>query len=327
MTHSSPRRALLTTAAVLALGALHAPAALAQAAGAYPAKPITFVVPFAAGSATDQLARALGQSITADTKQAVVIDNKAGASGMIAASAVAKAAADGYSVLITTNTTHAANEHLYKKLSYDPVKDFAPVTGLGKGGQVLVVNAGAPYKNVGELLAFAKKNPGKLSFGSGSSSSRMAGELLKQLAGVDILHVPYKSNPLAITDLLGGQIDLMITDTSTGVPQVKAGKLGYSTQKRSTQLPDVPTIDEAGVKGYDMGYWFAAYVPAGTPAPVVARLNELLTAATKSAAAKSFFDNAGSEAWTTTPDELAKFQAAETQKWGKVIKAAGIEAE
>ena len=296
----------------------------------YPNKPITLIVPFAAGSATDQLARALGQSITTDTRQTVVVDNKAGASGMLAAQAAARATPDGYTVLITTNTTHAANEHLYKKLPYDPVKDFAPVTGLGKGGQVLVVNASTPYKSVGELLAAAKKNPGKLSFGSGSSSSRMAGEMLKQLAGVDILHVPYKSNPLAITDLLGGQIDLMITDTSTGVPQVKAGKLralGYSTQKRSTQLPDVPTIDEAGVKGYDMGYWFAAYAPAGTPAPVVARLNELLTAATKSAAAKSFFDNAGSEAWTTSPDELARFQAAETQKWGKVIKAAGIEAE
>ena len=317
----------LATATAVAAGLLAATGAVAQT---FPAKPITFVVPFAAGSATDQLARALGQSITDQTKQAVVVDNKGGASGQIAAAQVARAPADGYTVLITTNTTHAANEHLYKKLSYDPVKDFAPVTGLGKGGQVLVVNASTPYKSVGELLAAAKKNPGKLSFGSGSSSSRMAGEMLKQLAGVDILHVPYKSNPLAITDLLGGQIDLMITDTSTGVPQVKAGKLralGYSTQKRSAQLPEVPTLDEAGVKGYDMGYWFAAYVPAGTPAPVVARLNELLVAATKSAAAKSFFDNAGSEAWTTSPDELARFQAAETQKWGKVIKAAGIEAE
>jgi len=323
------RRHLLAAAAVLALGALHGTAALAQAP-AYPAKAITFVVPFAAGSATDQLARALGQSITNDTKQPVVIDNKAGASGMIAAQAVAKAPADGYSVLITTNTTHAANEHLYKKLPYDPVKDFVPVTGLGKGGQVLVVNTSVPYKSVAELLAAARKNPGKLSFGSGSSSSRMAGEMLKQLAGVDILHVPYKSNPLAITDLLGGQIDLMITDTSTGVPQVKAGKLralGYSTQKRSAQLPDVPTLDEAGVKGYDMGYWFAAYVPANTPAPVVARLNELLAKATKSPAAQAFYDTAGSEAWTTTSEELARFQAAETQKWGKVIKAAGIEAE
>ena len=325
MTLSLHRRHALALACGLAL----AGAASAQAP-AYPAKAITFVVPFAAGSATDQLARAVGQSVTTDTKQAVVVDNKAGASGMIAAQFVAKAPADGYTVLITTNTTHAANEHLYKKLPYDPVKDFAPVTGLGKGGQVLVVNANAPYKNVGELLAAARKSPGKLSFGSGSSSSRVAGEMLKQLAHVDILHVPYKSNPLAITDLLGGQIDLMITDTSTGVPQIKSGKLralGYSTHKRSAQLPDVPTLDEAGVKGYDMGYWFAAYVPAGTPAPVVARLNELLAQATRSAAAKSFYEMAGSEPWATTPEELARFQAAEALKWGKVIKAAGIEAE
>jgi tripartite-type tricarboxylate transporter receptor subunit TctC len=311
----------------LALAGALPGAALAQA---YPSKPVTFVVPFAAGSATDQLARALGQSFTEQTRQAVVVDNKAGASGMLAAQSAARAAPDGYTVLITTNTTQAANEHLYKKLPYDPVKDFAPVTGLGKGGQVLVVNASAPYKSVGDLLDAARRNPGKLSFGSGSSSSRVAGEMLKQLSGVEILHVPYKSNPLAITDLLGGQIDLMITDTSTGMPQVKSGKLralGYSTQKRSAQLPEVPTIAEAGVKGYDMGYWFAAYVPAGTPPAVVARLNELLIHGVKSAAAKAFFDTAGSEMWTTSPDELAKFQAAETQKWGKVIKAAGIEPE
>jgi tripartite-type tricarboxylate transporter receptor subunit TctC len=320
-----PRRRLLAAIAA----ALVAPAAFAQA-GKYPEKPITFIVPFAAGSATDQLARALGSSITEQTRQAVVVDNKAGASGMMAAQAAAKAAADGYTVLITTNTTHAANEHLYKKLAYDPVKDFMPVTGLGKGGQVLVVRADAPYKSVADIVAKAKQQPGKLSFGSGSSSSRVAGEMFKQLSGTDILHVPYKSNPQAVTDLLGGQIDLMITDTATGVPQVKAGKLralGYSTQKRSAQLPDVPTIAEAGVKGYDMGYWFAAYVPAGTPAPVVSRLRELLVSATSSAPAKSFYENGGSEPWTTTPDELAKFQTAEAQKWGQVIKAAGIEPE
>lgn len=324
---SPQRRRTLLAGASLILTAILPGTAMAQA---YPAKPITFVVPFAAGSATDQLARALGQSITEQTKQAVIVDNKAGASGMLAAQSAARAAPDGYTVLITTNTTHAANEHLYKKLPYDAVKDFAPVTGLGKGGQVLVVNSNSPYKSVAELLDAARKSPGKLSFGSGSSSSRVAGEMLKQLSGVEILHVPYKSNPLAITDLLGGQIDLMITDTSTGMPQVKSGKLralGYSTQKRSVQLPDVPTIAEAGVKGYDMGYWFAAYVPAGTPPAVVTRLNELLVHGVKSAAAKAFFDTAGSEAWTTTPDELAKFQAAETQKWGKVIKAAGIEPE
>ena len=320
------RRALLAGAS-LVIAVIMPATAMAQA---YPAKPITFVVPFAAGSATDQLARALGQSVTEQTKQAVIVDNKAGASGMLAAQSAARAAPDGYTVLITTNTTQAANEHLYKKMPYDPVKDFAPVTGLGKGGQILVVNSNSPYKSVADLLAAARKSPGKLSFASGSSSSRVAGEMLKQLSGVDILHVPYKSNPLAITDLLGSQIDLMITDTSTGMPQVKSGKLralGYSTQKRSVQLPDVPTIAEAGVKGYDMGYWFAAYVPAGTPPAVVTRLNELLVSGVKSAAAKAFFDMAGSEAWTTTPDELAKFQASETQKWGKVIKAAGIEPE
>ncbi len=328
MTTNPLSRRSLIAAAISALAAATLPAP--AAAQSYPTKPIVFVVPFAAGSATDQLARALGQSITEQTKQAVVVDNKAGASGMMAAQAAARAAPDGYTVLITTNTTHAANEHLYKKLPYDAVKDFAPVSGLGKGGQVLVVNASSPYKSVADLLAAAKKNPGKLSFGSGSSSSRVAGEMFKQLSGTDILHVPYKSNPLAITDLLGGQIDLMITDTSTGVPQIKAGKLralGYSTQKRSSMLPDVPTIDEAGVKGYDMGYWFAAYVPAGTPAPVIGKLNELLGAAVKSAAAKTFFESAGSDPWTTTPGELAKFQAAETQKWGKVIKAAGIDPE
>jgi len=315
-------------AAVLALCVAATASAFAQAK--YPEKAVTFIVPFAAGSATDQLARALGNSLTEQAKQPVVVDNKAGASGIMAAQAAAKAPADGYTVLITTNTTHAANEHLYKKLSYDPVKDFVPVTGLGKGGQVLVVRADSPYKSVADVVAAAKQKPGKLSFGSGSSSSRVAGEMFKQLSGTDILHVPYKSNPNAITDLLGGQIDLMITDTATGVPQIKGGKLralGVSTSKRIALLPEVPTIAEAGVKGYDMGYWFAAYVPANTPAPVVSRLRELLVNATKAPAAKAFFESSGAEAWTTSSDELGKFQAAETQKWGKVIKAAGIEAE
>lgn len=327
----APLRALAVAAALPFALAATLPFASADAmAQTYPTKAITFIVPFAAGSATDQLARALGQSITEQTGQPVVADNKPGASGIVAAQLASRAPADGYTALITTNTTHAANQHLYKKLPYDAVKDFAPVTGLGKGGQILVVNATSPYKNVGELLAAAKKDPGKLTFGSGSSSSRVAGEMLKQLAGVDIIHVPYKSNPLAITDLLGGQIDLMITDVSTGIPQIKAGKLmplGYSSQKRSAMLPDVPTIAEAGVAGYDMGYWFAAYVPAKTPPDVVARLNELLTKAVQSDAARTFFEGSGSEPWTTTPEALAGFQATETEKWGKVIQAAGIEPE
>ena len=306
--------------------------ALAAAAHAqdFPAKPITFVVPFAAGSATDQLARALGQSVSDQAKQSVVVDDKPGASGFLAAQQVAKAPPDGYAVLITTNTTHAANEHLYKSMPYDPVKDFAPVTLLGKGGQIMIVNPKVPVNSVAEFVALAKKDPGKLTFGSGSSSSRIAGELLQQMAGIQILHVPYKSNPLAITDLLGGQIDMMITDTATGLPQVKAGKvraLGVTARSRSALAPEVPTIDEAGVKGYEMGYWFAAYVPAKTPAPVVKRLHDLLVAATQGAPAKQFYESTGTEVLTSSPEELAKFQAAESLKWGRIIKAANIQPE
>ena len=300
-------------------------------AQAFPEKAITFVVPFAAGTATDQIARALGNQIATETKQAVIIDNKAGASGFIASQAVAKAPADGYTVLITTNTTHAANEHLFKKLPYDPVKDFSPVAALGKGGQIMVVNPAFPAKSVAEFIALAKKDPGKYSFGSGSSSSRMAGELLQQMAGIKLLHVPYKSNTLAVTDLLGSQINMMITDTATGLPQVKAGKLralGISSAARSPLAPDVPTISEAGVKGYEMGYWFAAYAPAKTPPAVVKRLNELLVKAAKSEAAKTaFYEPTGTEVFTTSPEELGKFQTSESQKWGRIVKAAGIEAE
>ncbi|ABM38065.1 Bug family tripartite tricarboxylate transporter substrate binding protein [Polaromonas naphthalenivorans] len=312
-------------------GAALALAPLFTNAQTFPAKTITFVVPFAAGTATDQIARAVANGITAETRQAVIIDNKAGASGFIASQQVAKAAPDGYTVLITTNTTHAANEHLFKKLPYDPVKDYTPITALGKGGQIMVVNPAFPAKSVAEFVALAKKNPGKYTFGSGSSSSRMAGELLQQLADIKLLHVPYKSNTLAVTDLLGSQIDMMITDAATGLPQVKAGKLralGVSSAQRSPLAPQVPTIAEAGVKGYEMGYWFAAYAPASTSPAVISRLNELLVKAAKSEAArKAFYEPTGTEVFTTSPEELAKFQTGESQKWGRIVKAAGIEAD
>jgi len=318
---SSKGRLALLLAAALPLTAL---------AQSFPTKPITFIVPFAAGSATDQIGRAIGQGVTEQTGQAVVIENKPGASAMIGAAAGARATPDGYTVLITTNTTHAANEHLYKSLTYNPVKDFAPISLLGKGGQIMVVNPSSPAKTVGEFLAQAKQQPGKLSFGSGSSSSRIAGELLQQMAGVQLLHVPYKSNPLAVTDLLGGQIDMMITDTATGLPQVKSGKLralGVTGTARSPLAPDVPTIAEAGVPGYEMGYWFAAYAPAGTPPDVVKHLNELLVNATKTKPAQQFYAQTGTDAASSTPDELAKFQQAESKKWGDIIKKAGIQPE
>lgn len=314
----------------LVVGALALAFAASAAAADYPDKQVTFVVPFAAGSATDQLARALGTEVTRITKQPVIVDDKPGASGFIGAEAVKKAAPDGYTVFITTNTTHAANEHLYKKIPYDPVKDFMPVTGLGKGGQIMIVNLNVPAKSVTEFIALAKSQPGKVSFGSGSSSSRVAGEMFQQMAGVELLHVPYKSNPLAINDLLGGQINMMITDMATGLPQVKGGKvraLGVSTLKRSPLEPDVPTISEAGLKGYDMGFWFAAYVPTNTPAAVVNKLHDILVEASKGPAMQQFYSSTGTDPFTTSPSELAKFQLEESEKWKNIIKKAGIEPE
>ena len=315
--------------AVAAIAAAGLGAAAAQAQ-TFPDKPFTFIVPFAAGSATDQLARALGQGVTQETKQQVVVDNKAGGNAFIGAQAAARAPKDGYTVFITTNTTHAANEHLFKKLPYDPVKDFEPITLLSKGGQILIVNTSLPVNSVQDLIKYAKANPGKLSFGSGSSSSRTAVELFKQMTGTFIVNIPYRSNPPAVTDLIGGQIQLMITDMATGLPQVKGGKvkaLGVSTSKRIPLAPEVPTIEEAGVKGYESTFWFAAYVPAGTPAPVVARLNDILGKANQSEAVKTFYSSVGFEALGGSPDDLRKFQAAESQKWGKIITAAGIEKE
>ena len=322
------RRPLAVAAAIATFAGLALPAGSAWAE--FPDKPIRFVVPFAAGSATDQLARAIGQAMTVDSKATVVVDNKPGANGFIAASDVAKAAPDGYTVLLTTNTTHAANEHLFKKLPYDPVKDYAPLSALGRGGQIMVVNPQVPAKTVGEFIALAKKEPGKMSFGSGSSSSRIAGELFQQMAHVQLLHVPYKSNPLAVTDLLGNQIQMMITDTATGLPQVKSGKLralGVSGKSRSPLAPDVPTIDEAGVKGYEMSYWFAAYAPAGTPPAVVTKLNQMLVKAARSDTASTFYKSTGTDVFTSTPAELAKFQTQESEKWGRIIKSANIQPE
>lgn len=318
------RTAALTGMLFATLG----PAAFAQAH--FPERPLTFIIPFGAGSATDQLARALAASITEQTKQAVIVDNRAGAGGMLAAQLAARAPADGYTVLVTTNSTQSANPHLFRKLPYDPGKDFRPLTALGRGGMVLVVRPDSPYKTVGDVLAKARRDPGKLTFGSGNSSSRVAVEMLKQLSGTDILWVGYKSNPNALTDLLGGQIDLMAIDTVTGLSQIQAGKLrplGVSTPQRMSVLNAVPTIAEAGVKGYDIGYWFGAYVPAATPVPVANALRELFVSATRSSHAAAFYNNTATEPWTTTSDELARFQSLDIEKWGRVIRAAGIEAE
>jgi len=296
----------------------------------YPSKPITLVVPFAAGSGTDQMARVFAQAMGDEVKVPIVVDNRAGASGFLAAQYVAKAPPDGYTVLITTNTTQSANEHLFKKLPYDPVKDFAPVSLLSKGYMLLLVRPDSPYKSVGDLIAAARKSPGKLNFGSGSSSSRVASELLKQMAGVDMVNVPYKSNPMAITDLMGGQVDFMFADAPTALPQVEGGKLralAVSGPKRIAAVPNIQTVDEAGVKGYDMSYWTAVYLPARTPQAVVKQFNGWLAKASATPLAKEFLAKTSGEEALSTPEQLAQFQASESSKWGRVIKAAGIQPE
>jgi tripartite-type tricarboxylate transporter receptor subunit TctC len=302
----------------------------AVSAQTYPSKQLTFVVPFIAGSATDQQARVIAQGITESTGIPVIIDNKVGASGFIAAQAVASSAPDGYVVLVSTNTTHAANEHLFKKLPYDPVKDFEPVTALNKGSQILIVNKNFPANSVKELIALAKKNPGKYTFGSGSSSSRLAVELFQQMSGIQLLHVPYKSSPLAINDLIAGNIDLMIVDAPNSLAQMKGNNvrgLAVSGSSRNPLAPELPTIAEAGVPGYDMSYWTAAWVPAKTPKAIIDKLNQLMIAASKLDPAQKFYTSTGSERYTTTPDGLAKFQALETNKWGSIIKEAKIDKE
>jgi len=312
----------VAAALLLAIASLHA--------AEYPEKPVTFIVPFPAGSATDTLARVVGQEVTNEVKQRVLVDPRGGGGGNIGALAAARAPADGYTVLIATNTTHAANQHLYKQLPYHPVKDFAPVSGLAQGYQIMVVNPRVPAQRVSEFIALAKKNPGKLTFGQGSSSARVAVELFQQMSGTKLLHVPYKGNPLAMQDLIGGHIDMMIVDMPTGLPYVQSGKvtaLAVTSRTRSPQAPDLPTMDEAGVKGYEMTYWFGAYVPAKTPSATVKRLNELLARAVGAEPVKAHFAKSALVAFTTTPEALAKFQAAEAEKWGRIIKAAGIEPE
>jgi tripartite-type tricarboxylate transporter receptor subunit TctC len=312
------------------LAALAAGASWTAHANTFPAKPITIVVGSASGSTTDGLARVIGEQVTLKTGQPVVIQNKPGASGAIAANEVARAAADGYTVFMTTNTTQSANPYLFKHLTYDPVNDFAPVGLLVKGYLILVTHPSVKANNVSELIAEAKRKPNSLSYGSGSSSARVAAELFQQMTGTQLKYVPYKSNPQAVIDLVGGHVDMMIVDLTTSLPQVKAGKLkalGVSSPQHSPAAPELPTISESGLPGYEMSYWNALYAPAKTSPAVVDQLNALFTAAVKTAPVLKFIEINGMEPSTSSAAALVKFQADELVRWGKIIRAAGIEPE
>ena len=300
--------------------------ALAQSA--FPAKPLRFI---AMGTGfPENTARFIGNEIAAMTKQLVIVEPRPGANGILAAEFVAKAPPDGYTLLAGTNSTHAANPSLYKKLPYHYIKDFAPVSGISMGMSLAVVNPHVPVKTVAELTTLARKSPGHLTFGSGSSVGLVAVEYYKLVTGINMTNVPYKAVPQAATDLIAGRIDMMILNLGTAMPQVQAGKLralAVTGAKRWPVLPNTPTMSEAGVPNYEWSFWNAAWLPAGTPVEIVTRMNELLVAALERPKVKEYLFNAGSTAFATTPEELMKFQIAEHDKWRKVILAAKILAE
>ncbi|MFJ1259410.1 Bug family tripartite tricarboxylate transporter substrate binding protein [Cupriavidus sp. CuC1] len=303
---------------------------VSMAAEVYPSKPIRLVVPFAAGSGTDAVARLTARALGDSLHQPVLVDNRPGANGSIAAEVVAKAPPDGYTLFMTTNTTHSANPSLMKHLRYDPVKDFTPVSRMGNLPFMLVVSPSLPVKSLREFIDYAKVHPG-MSYGSGNSTGIVAGATLSRMAGLNMLHVPYKSTPPAMTDVIGGQIQVMFVDFAAGIANVKAGKLhalGVTTAQRSELLPELPPLASMPeLKGFDITSWNGVFAPAGTPAPIIDRLNrELVTVAgNKQYAAQ--FHGFGFEPFGSTPAELGKFVTAELQKWAQLVRDAGIQAE
>ena len=303
-------------------------AATAAFADTYPSKPITIVVPFAAGSGTDSIARIVGQQLSVAFNQGVVIENKVGASGVIAASYVARSAPDGYTLLMATNSTHSANPSLFKSLPYDPVKDFAPVARAGSYVFILVVNPEIPAKSLPELVAYAKAHPGKLTYASGNTTGIVAGETLKRRGGIDVLHIPYKSSPPALNDVIGGRVSMMFIDLAPGLEHVRAGTLralAVTTRERSALLPDLPSLHEAGIAGYDVTSWAGLFAPAGTPPEIVARLNDEMRKIIANPETKARIAVTGFDAFSGPPETLAAFVQSELAAWSKLIKDAGIE--
>ena len=300
------------------------------AADTYPSKPITIIVPFGAGSGTDTATRVVAQHLSTALKQNVVVENRPGANGAIAATYVARSAPDGYTLFMSTNSPHSAAPYLTKNIAYDPVKDFAPITRMGSFTLILVVHPSLPAKSVPELIAHAKQNPGKLSFASGNTSGVVAGETLKSWAKLDMLHVPYKSAPPALTDVVAGRVSMMFTDLTTGLPHVRANSLRALAQTRKVRsklFPEVPTLHEAGVTDFEMDSWAAIFAPAGTPKEIVTRLNTELRPIIDGAEVTTRLGTAGFEAFSSSPEELGEFAKVQLAKWGKMIKDAGIEPE
>ncbi len=297
----------------------------------WPARqPVRIVVPFAAGGTSDILARTLGEKLQASLKQTVVVENKAGAGGVIGADAVAKSAPDGYTFLLGTIASHAINPALQPKMPYDATKDFAPVILLGSISNVLLVGASQPYKTPADIVAAAKKEALPFASAGQGSSQHMSGELFKQLSGAALTHVPYKGSAPAVQDVIGGQIPMSFETATVALPHVQAGKvraLAVTSAKRSKVLPEVPTLQEAGIAGFDVASWQAFYAPAGTPASVVQRMNAEIAKVLASPEMKAKLDGLGLDHTPNTPEQFAVFGRSELAKWQKVVKDGNLKPE
>lgn len=315
-------RLLLAAAAAVAT-----PGAFA-AAPDYPTKPIRLIVPFAPGGPMDIMSRALGERLTAALHQQVVVDNRGGAGGSIGTEIVAHSAADGYTLLTGHIGTHAINVSLYPRLGYDPVKDFAPISMIATLPLGLFVNAAVPARSVAELVALAKAKPGQINFSSAGSggATHMAGAMFKAMAGIDIVHVPYKGNAAALADLMAGRVQMMFSNLLTAMPHVKSGKLralAISTAKRSPQAPNLPTITESGVPGYDFTPWYGIFAPAGTPRTIVMRLNHEVIHILNAPDLKDRFRSQGIDLVTSSPEAFATLIRKEIPKWRAIVKQSG----
>jgi tripartite-type tricarboxylate transporter receptor subunit TctC len=296
----------------------------------YPSKPITLVNAFGPGSGSDTVCRVIAQPLSVALKETVIVEDRPGASGALAALYVARSAPDGYTLLMATNSPLSAVPFLMKNVSYDPVKDFTPVTRVGSFTLMLVVNPSVPARTVKELIEYGKANPGKLSFASANTSGIVAGETLRHWAELDMLHVPYKSSPPAIQDVLAGRVSMMFTDLTTGLPHVRSGALralAVTRLQRSPLFPELPTLDEAGVTGFDMDSWAGIVAPAQTPPAIVTQLNRELRKIIDDPDVKSKLGNVGFEAFSSSPKEFEGFVKVQLGKWGKMVRDAGIQPE
>jgi tripartite-type tricarboxylate transporter receptor subunit TctC len=304
----------------------------AAAQGAYPSKAVRLICPFPPGGVVDTVSRIVAQKLSESLGQAVIVDNKPGAGGNIAAEFVAKSPADGYTLLTGTIATHAINVSLFSKMPYDAERDFVPVSMAATNTNLVLVNPKFAVNSMAELVAYAKANPGKLNYGTAGSGTaqHLAGELFKTTAGIDMVHVPYKGAGPGINDLLAGEIPLMFVDISISLPHIRAGRLralAVTGAKRSLQLPEVPTIAESGLHGFDVIAWFGVFAPAGTPREIVMRLNADIVRGLSVAEVRERLLAVGLEAVTSTPEQLGAFVKSEIARWSRVVKASGAKVD